>query len=123
MTATEKKVNAILQEHQALKEAIQSSENQSFYFRMALESKKKKATTLQKTYSKICSDFNKQNIEQLKAELALKQLEKEELNISPKGKGFVGAVRRKSVEDAINYLRDLIEMKENYFEPLPIENL
>jgi len=36
MTATEKKVNAILQEHQALKEAIQLSENQSFYFRMAL---------------------------------------------------------------------------------------
>jgi hypothetical protein len=123
MTATEKKVNAILQEHQALKEAIQSSENQSFYFRMALESKKKKATTLQKTYSKICSDFNKQNIEQLKAELALKHLEKEELNSSPKGKGFVGAVCRKSVEDAINYLRDLIEMKENYFEPLSIENL
>jgi hypothetical protein len=123
MTATEKKVNAILQEHQALKEAIQSSENQSFYFRMALESKKKKATGLQKTYSKICSDFNKQSIEQLKAELALKQIEKEELNSSPKGKGFVGAVRRKSVGDAINYLRDLIRMKENNFEFLFIQNL
>jgi hypothetical protein len=123
MTATEKKVNAILQEHQALKEAIQSSENQSFYFRMALESKKKKATALQKTYSKISSDFNKQNIEQLKAELALKQIEKEELNSSPKGKGFVGAVRRKSVGDAINYLRDLIRMKENNFEFLFIQNL
>jgi hypothetical protein len=123
MTATEKKVNAILQEHQALKEAIQSSENQSFYFRMALESKKKKATALQKTYSKISSDFNKQSIEQLKAELALKQIEKEELNSSPKGKGFVGAVRRKSVGDAINYLRDLIRMKENNFEFLFIQNL
>jgi hypothetical protein len=123
MTATEKKVNAILQEHQALKEAIQSSENQSIYFRMALESKKKKATALQKTYSKISSDFNKQSIEQLKAELALKQIEKEELNSSPKGKGFVGAVRRKSVGDAINYLRDLIRMKENNFEFLFIQNL
>jgi hypothetical protein len=123
MTATEKKVNALLQEHQALKEAIQSSENQSFYFRMALESKKKKATALQKTYSKISSDFNKQSIEQLKAELALKQIEKEELNSSPKGKGFVGAVRRKSVGDAINYLRDLIRMKENNFEFLFIQNL
>ena len=123
MTATEKKVNAILQEYQALKEAIQSSENQSPYFCMALKSKKEKTLLLQKTYSKISSDFNCQNIEQLKTELALKQLEKEELNSSPKGKGFVGAVRRKSVEDAINYLRDLIEMKENYFEPLSIENL
>jgi hypothetical protein len=123
MTATEKKVNAILQEYQALKEAIQSSDNQSFYFRMALESKKKKATGLQKTYSKICSDFDKQSIEQLKAELALKQLEKEKLNSSPKGTGFVGAVRRKSVGDAINYLRDLIRMKENNFEILFIQNL
>jgi hypothetical protein len=90
---------------------------------MALESKKKKATALQKTYSKISSDFNKQSIEQLKAELALKQIEKEELNSSPKGKGFVGAVRRKSVGDAINYLRDLIRMKENNFEFLFIQNL
>jgi hypothetical protein len=123
MTATEKKVNAILQEHQALKKAIHAPENQSFYFRMAFESKKKKATALQKTHSKICSDFNKQSIEELNTELALKQLEKEELNSSLKGKGFVGAVRRKSVGDAINYLRDLIEMKENYFEFLTIEIL
>jgi hypothetical protein len=123
MTATEKKVNAILQEYQALREAIHAPENQSFYFRMAFESKKKKATALQKTYSKISSDFNQQDIEQLKAELAVKQLEKEGLFNSPKGKGFMGAVRRKSVEDAINYLRDLIEMKENYFEFLTIKNL
>ena len=123
MTATEKKVNAILQEYQALKEAIQSSENQSHYFCMALKSKKEKTLLLQKTYTKISSDFTCQNIEQLKTELALKQLEKEELNNSPKGKGFVGAVRRKSVGDAINYLKDLIKMKENNFEFLFIQNL
>ena len=123
MTATEKKVNAILQDYQALKEAIHAPENQSFYFRMALKSKKEKTLLLQKTHSKICSDFNKQSIEQLKAELAIKQLEKEELISSLKGKGFVGAVRRKSVEDAINYLRDLIKMKENNFECLTTEIL
>jgi hypothetical protein len=123
MTATEKKVNAILQEYQALKEAIQSPEKQSTYFRMALESKKEKTTVLQKIYSKISKDFNCQNIEQLKTELAVKELEKEVLNSDKKEKGFVGAVRRKSVGDAINYLKDLIKMKENNFEFLSIENL
>lgn len=123
MTATEKKVQGIKQEQQKLKEAIQSSEKQSFYFRMALKSKKEKTSQLQKTYLKICSDFNNSSIEQLKSELSFKQLEMELLNSGPKAKGFIAAVRRKSVADAIDYIKDLIRMKENNFEFFPIENL
>ena len=123
MTATEKKVQGIKQEQQKLKEAIQSSEKQSFYFRMALKSKKEKTSQLQKTYLKICSDFNNSSIEQLKSELSFKQLEMELLNSGPKAKGFIGAVRRKSVADAIDYVKDLIRMKKNNFEFFPIENL
>jgi predicted RNase H-like nuclease (RuvC/YqgF family) len=123
MTATEKKVQGIKQEHQKLKEAIQSSEKQSFYFRKALKSKKEKTSQLQKTYLKICSDFNNRSIEQLKSELSFKQLEMELLSSGPKAKGFIGAVRRKSVSDAIDYIKVLIRMKENNFELFPIEIL
>lgn len=123
MTATEKKVQGIKQEQQKLKEAIQSSEKQSFYFRMALVSKKEKISQLQKTYLKICGDFNNRSIGQLKSELALKQIEQELLKSGPKAKGFIGAVRQKSINDAIGYLQDLIRMKENNFELFPIEIL
>lgn len=123
MTATEKKVQCIKDAHQKLKEAIQSSEKQSFYFKLALDSKKEKTFQLQKTYLKICSDFNNRSIEQLKSELALKQLEQELLKSGLKAKGFIGAVRRKSVDDAIDYLKDLIRMKENKIELFPIEIL
>jgi len=116
MTATEKKVNDILQEYQALYEAINMPENQSFYFLKAIESKKNKLQQLKKEYEDICSNYNKQNIKQLKAELSVNLREKEELKSSPRGEGFAGAVRRKSFEDAVNYLKDFIEMKENNFQ-------
>jgi hypothetical protein len=45
------------------------------------------------------------------------------LNSGPKAKGFIDAVRRKSVADAIDYIKDLIRMKENNFELFPIEIL